>query len=155
MEIRSAAFNPGGPIPRRYSCEAEDVSPPLSWSGLPAGTKALALIMEDPDAPPGTWVHWVLYDLPADLKGLAEGCLKTELLPDGAKHGLCGGVDRFDSIGYQGPDPPPGRPHRYFFKLYALKEKLGLAPRATKAQVLKAMRGRILGQAELVGTYRR
>ena len=155
MELTSAAFKAKASIPKRHSCEGEDLSPALSWTGLPPKTQSLALIVDDPDAPPGTWVHWVLYDLPAGLKGLEEGVAKTESLPDGAKQGLCWGVDEFDRVGYYGPCPPPGKPHRYFFKLYALDKKPGLPAGATKDQLLAAMKGHVLGQAELIGLYQR
>lgn len=155
LELKSSAFSRNGYIPKKHSCEGEDVSPNLSWSGAPNGTKSLAMIMDDPDAPPGTWVHWVLYDLPADLKGLNEGVPKTKVLLNGAKHGLCWGVQDFNRTGYYGPCPPPGKPHRYFFKLFALDKILGLGPKATKDQVLKAMEGHILAQGELVGLYKR
>ena len=155
MELTSKAFKAKAGIPKRHSCEGEDLSPALSWTGLPAKTQSLALIMDDPDAPPGTWVHWVLYDLPSDLGGLDEGIAKRESLPNGAKQGLCWGVDEFDRVGYYGPCPPPGKPHRYFFKLYALDKKLGLPARATKAALIEAMQGHIAGQAELVGLYQR
>lgn len=155
MEITSPAFKPKEFIPKKHSCEGDDVSPPLAWAGLPKGTTSLALIMDDPDAPPGTWVHWVLYDLPGELAGLAEGLPKIESLPNGARHGACWGVASFDRVGYFGPCPPPGKPHRYFFKLYALDKKLGLPAKADKGAVLKAMKGHVLGQAELVGMYKR
>ncbi len=111
--------------------------------------------MDDPDAPPGTWVHWVLYDLPADSTGLPEDVPQKERLEDGTAHGLCWGVGSFSRLGYHGPCPPPGSPHRYCFKLYALDAVLGLAPRATKSEVLKAMGGHVLAEVELVGTYGR
>lgn len=155
MELKSAAFTHKGNIPQKFTCDGADVSPELSWSGAPQGTKSFVMIMDDPDAPPGTWVHWVLYDLPGDLTELREGLPKTETLQSGAKHGLCWGVNKFDRVGYYGPCPPPGKPHRYFFKLYALDKTLGLPSKATKDQALKAMQGRILSQGELVGTYGR
>lgn len=155
MEIKSGAFESNGEIPKKFTCQGEDVSPPLSWSGVPSGAKSLALICDDPDAPPGTWVHWVLYDLPTSLKGLEEGVPKKESLPNGAKHGLCWGVDQFDRTGYYGPCPPPGSYHRYYFKLYALDRAIGIPPGATKPQVLEAMEGHILAQAELMGRFKR
>jgi Raf kinase inhibitor-like YbhB/YbcL family protein len=155
IEVKSSAFEAGQPIPRKYSCEGEDVSPPLSWSGLPKGTTSLALIMDDPDAPPGTWVHWVLFDLRGDLLGLEEGGPKNESLENGAVQGRSWGVDEFERNRYSGPCPPPGKPHHYHFKLYALDRKLGLKPDATKFDVLKAMKGHVLGQGELIGTYQR
>lgn len=153
--LTSPAFKGGAAIPAKHSCDGEDASPELRWSGAPAGTKSFALIMDDPDAPPGTWVHWVLYDLPASTKTLPRGVAKTEAGPDGSRQGACWGVDSFDRVGYHGPCPPPGAPHRYFFTLYALDARLGLKPRATKAEVQAAMRGRVLGTAELMGLYGR
>lgn len=155
LDIKSPAFGPNGSIPRKHACDGQDVSPQLSWSGVPKEARSLALIMDDPDAPPGTWVHWVLYDLPASVAKLEEGLPKKETLSNGAKQGLCWGVEDFDRVGYYGPCPPPGSPHRYFFKLYALDKVLDLAPKADKAQLLKAMEGHILAQAELVGLYKR
>jgi Raf kinase inhibitor-like YbhB/YbcL family protein len=155
LEITSSAFDPNGAIPAKHTCDGEDLSPALSWTGVPEGAKSLVLIMDDPDAPPGTWVHWVLYDLPADTSGLPEGLPKSEKLESGAAHGLCWGVSSFSRVGYYGPCPPPGSPHRYQFKLYALDAVLGLAPRAIKAEVLAAMEGHVLAQGELVGIYER
>jgi Raf kinase inhibitor-like YbhB/YbcL family protein len=155
MEIKSSAFSAGEPIPAKFTCSGEDASPPLSWSGVPKGAKSLAIIMDDPDAPPGTWVHWVLYDLPGDLLGLEPGVPKAETLPNGAKHGAAWGVDSFSRADYGGPCPPPGKPHRYFFKLYALDKKLELPPKKTKLELLKAMEGHILDTAQLMGTFKR
>jgi Raf kinase inhibitor-like YbhB/YbcL family protein len=149
--MHSTAFTTGGTIPKRYTCDGPDVSPPLSWSEPPAGTKSLALIMDDPDAPVGTWVHWVLYDLPASARELQEGIPPSETLANGAKQGS----NDFRKIGYGGPCPPQGPAHRYFFKLYALDTALNLAPKATKKQVESAMMGHILAQAELMGRYKR
>ena len=151
LTLRSSAFEAQHPIPRKYTCEGVDVSPSLEWTGTPDKTAAFALIVDDPDAPVGTWVHWVIYDLPADSGSLQEGVPKDEALENGAKQG----VNDFRRIGYGGPCPPPGAPHRYFFKLYALDKKLGLGPRATKQQVLQAMQGHILAETELVGVYKR
>jgi hypothetical protein len=155
LKITSSAFVENGKIPTKHTCDGQDVSPALAWTGVPKGTKSLLLIMDDPDAPPGTWVHWVLYDLPADSAGLPEGVAGKERLENGAAHGVCWGVDRFSRIGYHGPCPPPGSPHRYVFKLYALDRPLGLAPRASKFDVAKAMEGHVLAEGQLVGTYRR
>ena len=151
LELASTVFQPGGTIPKKFTCDGPDVSPALAWSDAPAGTQSFALIMDDPDAPVGTWVHWVLYDLPAETHELAEGVAKQEELPDGARQGR----NDFRRIGYGGPCPPPGPAHRYFFKLYALDQKLGLTARATKADVEKAMKGHILAQGELMGRYGR
>jgi Raf kinase inhibitor-like YbhB/YbcL family protein len=150
-QLTSAAFQQGAEIPRKHTCDGSDLSPPLRWANLPAGTKAFAFIVDDPDAPGGTWVHWVIYDLPPDAKELAEGTAKTETLPNGAKNG----VNDFRKVGYGGPCPPPGPPHRYYFKLYALDALTNLKPRATKQQLLDAMKGRVLDQAELMGRYKR
>jgi Raf kinase inhibitor-like YbhB/YbcL family protein len=155
MQLTSPAFTHEGDIPRKHTCDGEDSSPALSWSDSPDGVKSYALIMDDPDAPPGTWVHWVLYNLPAGEEGLPQGVPKQERLDSGAVHGKCWGVDSFSRIGYFGPCPPPGAPHRYYFRLYALDAKLDLPNGATKDQVLAAMEGHILGQAELMGRYGR
>lgn len=151
FSLSSPAFDPGGSIPKKFTCDGEDVSPPLSWDAPPAGTQSLALIADDPDAPAGTWVHWVLFDLPGETRELAEDMPKQQELPGGARQGR----NDFRRIGYGGPCPPPGPAHRYFFKLYALNTKLGLTASATKSHVEKAMRGKILGQAELIGLYQR
>jgi hypothetical protein len=123
----------------------------LQWSGVPPAAKSLALICDDPDAPMGTWVHWVLYDLPPATPGLSEGVPKAPELPGGAKQGL----NDYKKIGYGGPCPPPGKPHRYFFKLYALDANTSLKPGLTKKDLLKAMEGHILAEGELMGTYQR
>jgi Raf kinase inhibitor-like YbhB/YbcL family protein len=151
MELRTPAFKNGAEIPRKHTCDAEDVSPSLGWEKALAGARAFALIADDPDAPAGTWVHWVIYDIPAETKELAEGTAKTETLPNGAKQG----VNDFRRVGYGGPCPPPGLPHRYFFKLYALDGPTNLKARATKQQLLDAMAGHILAEAELMGRYKR
>ena len=151
LTLSSSAFKAGAEIPKQYTCEGADTSPALSWSGAPGGTKTFALIADDPDAPVGTWVHWVLYDLPGDTTELPQGVPSDERLRSGAKHG----VNDFHRVGYGGPCPPPGKPHRYFFKLYALDSVTNLKPRATKADVLRAIEGHVLAQAELMGTYKR
>ena len=151
MEIKSPAFQNGGDIPQKHTCDGADVSPPLRWENAPSGTKAFAVISDDPDAPVGTWVHWVIYDLPPDFKELAEGVAISETLPSGAKQG----INDFRKVGYGGPCPPPGPAHRYFFKLYALDAPINLKPRATKQQLLDAMKGHILAEAQLMGHYKR
>jgi len=151
LQVTSSAFTEGQPIPKRHTCQGADVSPPLRWSGVPANAKALALICDDPDAPAGTWVHWVLYSLPASVAELDEHCPTTPTLPNGAKQGR----NDFGRIGYGGPCPPPGKPHRYFFKLYALDSELALEPGLTKAQLLSAIRGHVVAEGQLMGTYRR
>lgn len=150
--IESPAFTHRGAIPAKYTCDGDDISPPLKWSGVPQGARSLVLIMDDPDAPDPaaprmTWVHWVLYNLPADSVGLPEG-VKTQALPTGTKEGL----NDWKRTGYGGPCPPIGR-HRYFFKLYALDTVLPDLGSPTKAQVEQAMKGHVLAQAELIGTY--
>lgn len=154
LEIRSTAFESGGAIPSRFTCEGRDLSPPLEWQGLPRGTKSLVLIVDDPDAPDPaapkmTWVHWVLADLPPETKGLDEG-----VAPRALPAGTVAGVNDWGRTGYGGPCPPVGR-HRYFHKLYALDAVLALPQRPTKSQVEAAMRGHVLAQAELVGTYQK
>lgn len=149
--LTTTAFSPDGDIPSRFTCDGPDLSPALAWADPPGKTASFALICDDPDAPAGTWVHWVLYHMPASARALAEGVPKRERLEDGS---IQGKTD-FGRVGYGGPCPPRGGPHRYFFKLYALDTKTGLPPGATKAEVEKAMRGHILGQAELMGRYRR
>lgn len=144
MIITSPAFNEGEPIPVQFSCDGDDFSPELVWSGIPEGTASLALIMDDPDAPVGTWVHWVLFNLPADSTGLSEGV--TGLGEDG--------LNSWNQTGYGGPCPPGGT-HRYFFKLYALDISLDLEVGATVQSLESAMEGHILDQAELMGTFTR
>ena len=151
MELTSTAFTEGGAIPAKFTCDDKDVSPPLKWSGVPAGAKSLALIADDPDAPVGTWVHWVLYDLPATTTELPEDVSQSQYVAGGARQGL----NDFRRLGYGGPCPPPGKPHRYFFKLYALDTALDLKPGATKKDVERAMEKHVLAQAQLVGTYKR
>jgi hypothetical protein len=151
LNVTSSAFNDGQPIPRLYTCDGRDVSPPLRWSGAPATTRSFALIADDPDAPAGIWVHWVLFDLPPTLTELNEAVEKSQYLPGGARQGL----NDFRRLGYGGPCPPPGKPHRYFFKVYALDRLLELPPGATKKDVLHAMEGHVLAQGQLLGTYQR
>jgi Raf kinase inhibitor-like YbhB/YbcL family protein len=151
LHITSPDFSEGETIPKKFTCDAQDVSPKLEWNKPPANTGSFALIMDDPDAPAGTWVHWVLYDLPADAKELPERVPRQEQLAGGARQGR----NDFGKIGYGGPCPPPGKPHRYFFKLYALDTRLNLKSGATKADLERAMKGHILAQAELIGRYGR
>lgn len=145
VRVSSSAFAEGEAIPKKYTCDGEDLSPSLSWSGIPAGTNSLVLIADDPDAPRGTWVHWVLIDLPPDLEGLAEGAQEAGIE----------GVNDFRRQGYGGPCPPRGSNHRYFFKLYALDKTLGLKAGATMSEVEKAMQGHILAWGQLMGRYGR
>jgi Raf kinase inhibitor-like YbhB/YbcL family protein len=151
IELTSTAFQAGVTIPKQHTADGADLSPLLSWSEPPSGTKRLALICDDPDAPRGTWVHWVLFNLPAQARELEEGVPTTETLGNGAKQGK----NDFGNIGYGGPAPPKGKPHRYFFKLYALDTSLDLSPGATKAKLEKAMRGHILDEGQLMGNYGR
>ncbi len=150
MKIESSGFTASQPIPQKFSCEGADISPPLAWSGAPPGTTTFALIADDPDAPAGTWVHWVLFNLPASTTSLPEGVAKTDSAAGGVQ-----GKNDFGNIGYGGPCPPPGKPHRYFFKLYALDTSLSLSAGARKQDVEKAMQGHVIAQAELMGTYQR
>jgi hypothetical protein len=151
MRITTVDFPAGGSIPRAFTADGADVSPALVFEGAPAGTRAFALIVDDPDAPAGLWVHWVLYDLPAGAEGLARNQPRSPILPSGARQGK----NSWARTGWNGPSPPPGRPHRYFFKLYALDRPLGLEPGATAQAVAAGMKGRVLAQAELMGTYGR
>ncbi len=149
--LKSTAFEEGQPIPKKYTGDGDDVSPPLTWSGAPHGTKSQALICDDPDAPRGTWTHWVLFNLPAETRELKEAVPTTKELPDGSAQG----VNDFPNIGYGGPAPPPGKPHRYYFRVYALDARLDLKPGASKQQLLDAMKGRVLADGVLMGTYGR
>ena len=149
--LTSKAFDNDGNIPKTFTCDGTDVSPALAWNDPPPGTKSLALISDDPDAPMGTWVHWVAFDIPAGTRELPEGVAKTADLPAGGRQGRTD----FGRIGYGGPCPPPGKPHRYYFRLYALDTQLNLKPGSTKPDVEKAMKGHILAQAELMGRYGR
>lgn len=150
IKITSSAFSEGGLIPAKYTCDGSDISPPLQWESVPDGTMSIALISDDPDAPVGTWVHWVIYDLPAETRELEENIPGDKILPNGARQGL----SDFGRIGYGGPCPPSGT-HRYFFKIYALDKKLELAAGAKKSELLDAMEGHILGQGQLIGKYKR
>ena len=150
IELKSAAFKEGAMIPKLYTCDGKNISPPLSWSGVPAEAKSVALIMDDPDAPRGTLVHWVLFNIPPGTKGLAENAPRSPSLPNGAKHG----ANSWTKLGYGGPCPPSGI-HRYYFRVYALDTVLTLRAGATKAQLLKAMERHILAEGQLVGRYKR
>ncbi|MDT8069798.1 MAG: YbhB/YbcL family Raf kinase inhibitor-like protein [Terriglobia bacterium] len=149
--VQTSAFTEGGAIPKKYTCDGADVSPELTWANAPAGTQSFALTVTDPDAPAGTWTHWVAWNIPASTTKLSEGVSKTEKLPDGTLQGK----NDFKRIGYNGPCPPPGKPHRYFFKLYALGTKLDLNPGASRGELESALKGHILGQAEAMGKYGR
>lgn len=151
MEITSAGFAHEGKLAQKWTCEGEDLSPPLVFREVPQEAAALVLIVDDPDAPMGTFVHWVLYDLPPTTTELAEGFPHRESFTDGTKQGL----SDFGKVGYSGPCPPPGKPHRYFFRLFALSQKLELPPKQRKKDVEKAMEGKVLSSATLMGTYQR
>jgi Raf kinase inhibitor-like YbhB/YbcL family protein len=151
LQLISSAFTQGSAIPSVYSCEGEDLSPPLAWSGGSVERRSLALVCDDPDAPRGTWDHWVLYNLPGQAAELTQGVPKVPELPSGARHGR----NSWGKLGYGGPCPPPGNPHRYFFRLYVLDIMLNLAPGASKAELEQAMTGHILGQGTLMGRYQR
>lgn len=150
IKIKSTAFEEGGMIPKKYTCDGLDVSPPLEWASVPEGTKTFALISDDPDAPMGTWVHWVIFNLPVDTKELPKNIPPQKTLASGAKQG----INDFRKIGYGGQCPPGGT-HRYYFKLYALDTEINLEAGATKARLLKAMEGHILAEGQLMGRYRR
>ena len=149
FQLTATPFQNGGEIPKKFTCDGSDVSPELVWTDPPAGTHNFAVIVDDPDAPAGTWVHWVLYDLPANALRLAEGIAKKDRLQNGA----CQGRNDFGKLGYNGPCPPRGSEHRYFFKLYALDAKTNLKPGASKRDLEHAMKGHILAQSEFVGKF--
>ncbi len=150
FSITSTAFKQEGMIPAQFTCDGADISPQLAWTGAPDSAKSFALICDDPDAPGRVWVHWVLYNIPGDVRELKEKIANDEKLPNGARHGF----NDFRKYGYGGPCPPGGT-HRYFFKLYALDTMLTLPAKATKDDLLGAMKGHILAQAELMGKYSR
>ena len=149
--LTSRAFTHQGTMPTSCTCDGADSSPPLAWTDPPTGTKSFALITDDPDAPVGAWVHWILYNVPAERRSLTERLPATETLADGARQGL----NTFRRIGYGGPCPPPGPAHRYVFTLYALDTLLTLPPKSTKAQVERAMAGHTLARTELIGLFQR
>ncbi|MCS7184761.1 MAG: YbhB/YbcL family Raf kinase inhibitor-like protein [bacterium] len=148
MDLYSRAFENNGLIPKKYTCDGEDISPPLKWSNPPANTKSFALIADDPDAPIGTWVHWVIYNIPADKTELPEGLAKKYKLEDGTIQG----INDFGKYGYGGPCPPSGT-HRYFFKLYALDTILPEKQNLRKNDLLEMIKGHILAEAQLIGKY--
>ena len=150
FELTSTAFGNGDLIPTKYTCDDQDISPPLQWRDPPEGTRSFALICDDPDAPVGTWVHWVLYNLPASTRDLPEAVPSDSDLADGGRHGQ----NSWRRPGYGGPCPPGGT-HRYFFKLYALDAELELAAGASKEQLLAAMNGHVLASTETMGVYSR
>lgn len=149
--LESRSFADGAVIPRKCTGDGQDASPPLAWGEPPAGTAAFVLVCDDPDAPAGNWVHWVLYDLPPETRSLAEGLPKTDTIMGAAKQG----VNDFRTIGYNGPAPPPGYYHRYVFTLYAVDKPTGLPAKAKRQAVLDAIQGHTLGKAVLTGKYKR
>lgn len=150
IKVISPAFEEGGMIPSKYTADGQNISPPLKWEGVPDGTKSIALISDDPDAPVGTWVHWVMWNIPAEAMELTENIPPYEDLPDGSRQG----ITDFRNPGYGGPAPPSGT-HRYYFKIYALDIKPDLPSNSTKADLLKAMEGHILAEGQLMGKYKR
>ena len=150
MKVTSSAFSEGTMIPKEFTCDDINISPPLEWSQVPEGTKTFAVICDDPDAPSGTWVHWILYNLPSGITQLYENLSPVESLSNGAKQGK----NDFGRTGYRGPCPPGGT-HRYYFRVYALAKELYVKAGITKAELLKAMEGSILAEGELMGRYKR
>jgi Raf kinase inhibitor-like YbhB/YbcL family protein len=151
MNLSSAGFSPGQPIPIEYTCDGADHSPQLAWSEIPVATRSFALVCDDPDAPRGIWVHWVLFNLPADAVELSPGVPRIPELPSGARQG----VNDSGDIGYSGPCPPPGKPHRYFFRLYSLDTALNLRPGVSRSDLELAMGDHILAEATVMGSYQR
>jgi Raf kinase inhibitor-like YbhB/YbcL family protein len=151
VQLKTSAFPPGGDIPARFTCDGPDDSPALEWTEPPSGTHSFALVVDDPDAPRGTWVHWVLYGLPSSVRALPEGVPPEGELPSGARQGR----NDFRRIGYGGPCPPPGPAHRYYFRLFALDRALDLKSGVKRDDVDRAMEGHVLARAELMGRYKR
>ena len=151
LDLTSAGFRAGARIPADYACTGKNESPPLSWQGVPDGTRSIAVVCEDPDAHSGNFVHWILYNIPPGTKELAPGIPKKPVLPNGSAHGL----NDFGKMEYGGPCPPPGKPHRYIFRLYALDTLLHLRAPVTRKSIGAAMQGHIIGQGELMGTFGR
>lgn len=151
LAIKATAFANGGEIPKKYTCSGADVSPALVWNGVPSGAHSLALIVDDPDAPGGTWTHWLVWNMPVSLKALQEDVPAREVFENGA----CQGRNDFHRIGYGGPCPPPGKAHRYFFKLHAIDTRLDLKAGASRKDLDRALKGHIMAQAEWMGTYMR
>lgn len=151
LRVTSPAFREGAVIPVKHTCDGADVSPALAWTGVPKGAKSLALVCDDPDAPMGTWVHWVLFGLAPAATGLPEGVSKVARLPDGTRQGMTD----FKAVGYGGPCPPPGKAHRYYFRVYALDTVPDVKGTMTRSRLDEAMRGHVLAEGRLMGTYRR
>ncbi len=151
MAISSVAFKNGTPIAQRFTCQGDNISPALAWGGAPEDTKSFALICEDPDAPGGTFYHWVIYDIPAGERGLAENIAQRDPLPNGTRQG----VNSFKQLGYGGPCPPAGNAHHYHFRLFALDTEINIPGETTHDKLESAMQGHILAEGEIMGTYQR
>ncbi len=151
IRLTSSAFLNCESIPRDFTGDGQNMSPPLAWSGIPANTRSIAVIADDPDAPRGTWVHWVIYNIPPEATSITLNVPTSETLPNGAQQG----INDFRQVGYGGPCPPPGKPHRYLFRIYALDTVLQLKGKATKQALVDAMRGHILDEGQLMGMYAR
>jgi Raf kinase inhibitor-like YbhB/YbcL family protein len=151
LRIESPAFKDREVLPKRFTCDGEDISPPLSWEGIPEGTRSLAIICDDPDAPSTTWDHWIIFNIDPLKGGIQEAVSKERRLPEGEIHGK----NSWGRSDYGGPCPPPGNPHRYFFKLYALDTRLSLSPGSSKSELLESMKKHILDKAQLMGIYGR
>ena len=151
MELTSPAFPPGARIPPEFTCTGKNDSPPLSWEPAPEGTASLVLLCEDPDSPTGLFIHWILYNIPAGTTALPRAVARSPVFPDGSTHGL----NDFGRMEYGGPCPPPGKPHRYYFRLYALDTLLHLRAPVTRKIIVSAMEGHVIGQGELMGTFSR
>ena len=151
LKITSPSFSNGGSIDKKFTCDGTDVSPRLTWTNSPPETKSFALLVDDPDAPVGNWNHWTMWNIPPTSHGLPENVSKEARLPDGPEQGR----NDFKKTGYNGPCPPPGKPHRYYFKLFALNTSLNLKSTASKGELEAAMKGHILAQAEWMGRYSR
>ncbi len=149
MTLSTTAFRNNAAIPERFSCQGEDISPSLAWSSAPEETKSFALLLEDPDAPRGPYIHWVIYNIPAGEHGLAENIAKRDPLPNGTRQG----INSAGQLGYSGPCPPPGKAHRYYFRLYALDTEINIPGEATRDKLESAMQGHILAEGEIMGTF--
>ena len=150
MELSSVAFKNGASIPKQYTCDGPNISPPLQWAGIPDNSRSLAVLVDDPDAARGNWVHWILFNIPPQTAELTENIRKTRTIPNGARQG----TNDFREIGYGGPCPPGGK-HRYFFRLFALDTELNLDPGSSRTDLERSMAGHILAETQLMGTYQR
>ena len=151
MQISTSSFPAEGTIPKKHTCDAQDISPAFTWTGAPPSTRSFALIADDPDAPVGTWNHWLIWNVPASVHQFAESVAKTPTLPDGSRQGQ----NDFKKVGYNGPCPPPGKPHRYYFKLFALDMPLDLRAGATRKELEAAMKGHVVAENQIMGRYGR